>query len=96
MSCRSIFSLLLLLSAANSAFAQVFTLITPPGCPASNTGLFTTGQQFLDADNGVLQSSWSMLVRWQGNPTVGPTQWITHPMAYNGGIYTGYTPPVRI
>ncbi len=93
MRCRSLLLFILLLCSADSAFAQVFTSITPPDCPADSAGLFTTGQQFVDADNGVLPNSWSMLVRWQGNPTVGPTQWITHPMEYNGGIYTGYTPP---
>jgi len=78
---------------SQTCFAEVFTAITPTVCPSSSAGLFTTGQQYVDSGNGVLQNSWSMLVRWQGNPTVGNTSWYSNPMSYNGGLYTGYTPP---
>ncbi len=90
---RSLFLFLLMLSSIDVASAQVFTQITPADCPTSSDGLFTTGQQYVDPDNGVLQNSWSLLARWQGDPTVGDTQWITNPVAYDLGIYTGYTSP---
>ena len=73
--------------------AETFQSLTPTTCPTSSNGLFTTGQQYVDPNNGVLLNSWSMLVRWQGNPTVGNTQWVSDPLQYNAGAYTGYTPP---
>lgn len=75
------------------SYAQTFWQLTPTTCPTSSNGLFTTGQQYIDPSNGVLPNSWSMLVRWQGNPTVGNTQWIADPLQYNAGTYTGFTPP---
>jgi hypothetical protein len=85
----------LFLSMATPAFADTWTSLTPTTCPTSSSGLFTTGQQYVDANNGVLQNSWSMLVRWQDkNKTVGNTNWISSPLNYNAGIYTTYTPPV--
>jgi hypothetical protein len=84
----------LLLSAATHAFADTWTSLPPTTCPTSSAGLFTTGQQYLDANNGVLQNSWSMLVRWQdATTTVGPTNWIGNSLNYNAGTYTTYTPP---
>ncbi|HET8940561.1 MAG TPA: hypothetical protein VFN13_01055 [Rudaea sp.] len=85
--------IVLFLIAPISVVAETFTYLTPNTCPASSSGLFTTGQQYVDASNGVLQDSWSMLVRWQGSPSVGQTQWISDPLYYNAGVYTGYTPP---
>ena len=93
MQCRTFITSLLLLFVSEICSAQVFSQITPSVCPPTSAGLFTTGQQYLGANNGVLQDSWSMLVRWQGNPTVGNTSWYQHPMSYNGGMYTNYTPP---
>ena len=84
----------LTLSTVATASAETFTQLTPTSCPTSSNGLFTTGQQYLDPNNGVLLGSWSMLVRWQSSTvTVGPTQWITSSLNYNAGTYTNYTPP---
>lgn len=81
-------------SSVTTASAETFTQLTPASCPTSSNGLFTTGQQYLDPNNGVLLDSWSMLVRWQSSTmTVGPTQWISSHLSYNAGIYTGYTTP---
>jgi len=74
--------------------AQTYTALTPTTCPTNSTGLFTTGQQYVDPSNGVLKDRWSMLVRWQGNPSVGNTQWVSDSLSYNLGTYTGYTPPL--
>jgi hypothetical protein len=69
------------------ASAQTFTPVTPTQCPQSSSNLFTTGGQYLGPDgnlnpnNGVLQNSWSMLMRWQGN--------LLNPVAYDPSAYTG-------
>jgi hypothetical protein len=84
----------ILLSVATHAFADTWTPLTPTTCPASSDGLFTTGRQYLEPGNGVLQDSWSMLVRWQdATKTIGATDWIANPQNYNAGAYTTYTPP---
>lgn len=76
------------------AHADVWTSLTPTVCPASSAHLFTTGQQYIDADNGVLADSWSMLVRWQDPAiTVGPTRWISNPLGYDLGTYTTLNTP---
>ena len=77
-----------------NALADTWTSLTPTTCPTSSAGLFTTGQQYVDDNNGVLQNSWSMLVRWQDAvTTVGPTNWIGNPVNYDAGTYTTYTVP---
>jgi hypothetical protein len=90
---RAFVFFLVLSCVARSGCAQVFTQITPAQCADSSAGLFTTGQQYVDPDNGVLPDSWSMLVRWQGDPTLGDTSWISNPVTYNIGMYTGLTTP---
>ncbi|HMG12111.1 MAG TPA: hypothetical protein VK571_02970 [Gemmatimonadaceae bacterium] len=86
--------LCLLLSVVTHASADTWTSLTPTTCPTSSAGLFRTGQQYLGANNGVLQDSWSMLVRWQdATKTVGPTHWTSNPLNYDAGTYTTYTPP---
>jgi hypothetical protein len=83
-----------LLALATNAAADTWTPLTPTTCPSSSTGLFTTGQQYIDSANGVLQDSWSMLVRWQDpQKTIGPTHWIADSVAYDLGAYTTYAPP---
>src|SRR5690349_15634645 len=84
----------ILLSTAAPSLADTWTPLTPTTCPENSDGLFTTGQQYLMPDNGVLQDSWSMLVRWQdGAKTIGPTSWVVDPQNYDAGTYTTYTPP---
>jgi len=74
--------------------AETFYQLTPTTCPSSSANLFTTGQQYAATGNGVLQDSWSMLVRWQDSVnTIGNTSWINSLLDYNAGTYTGYTPP---
>jgi hypothetical protein len=69
------------------AAAQSFIPLTPTQCPQSSSNLFTTGGQYIGPDgnlnpnNGVLQNSWSMLMRWQGN--------MLNPVAYDPSQYTG-------
>lgn len=94
MKLRHVFLSCILLATATSAVADTWTSLTPTTCPSSSSGLFTTGQQYLEPDNGVLQDSWSLLVRWQdATTTIGPTHWVSSPQNYDAGLYTRYTPP---
>lgn len=75
--------------------AKVFSLLVPTSqttCPPNDNGLFTTGQQYVDPNNGVPYDSWSMLVRWQGTAIPGPTQWINNPVS-DQVQYTGLSVP---
>jgi hypothetical protein len=69
-----------------TANAETFAQLTPTTCPASSAGLFTTGGQYLESSNGVLQDSWSMLNRWQGSNMLNP-------VSYDGGAWTDLTTP---
>ncbi len=73
-----------LVAVSAPASAQQWLQVTP-NCPTSSSGLFTVGGQYLDANNGVLPNSWSMLMRWQGN--------LVNPVNYNGGMWTGLQVP---
>jgi len=93
-SMKYLFACMSMLGFQVAAGAEIFTQLTPTTCPSSSSNLFTTGQQYVDPGNGVLQDSWSMLVRWQdGAKTIGNTGWISSLLDYNAGTYTGYTPP---
>ena len=66
-----------------SVKAQTFSLLLPSNqvnCSTASTQ-FTTGQQYVDPNNGVPYDSWSMLVRWQGTSIPGPTQWYSNPVS---------------
>jgi hypothetical protein len=67
--------------------AQTFETLKASDCLTSVSGLFTTGGQYVDPNNGVLNNSWSMLVRWQGSTFVNNT------VSYAVGAYTGFYPP---
>jgi hypothetical protein len=64
-----------------------FVAIKDPDDLQNASGLFTTGGQYVDPNNGVLQDSWSMLVRWQGDTIVSA------PVSYDLGAFTGFTTP---
>jgi hypothetical protein len=83
---RHLIALLLLVFTSCEAFAQTFYPLFPSACPSSSAGLFTTGGQYLDPNNGVLQDKWSMLIRWQGSIA-------SNSAFYNVGTYTGLTVP---
>jgi len=82
----------LLLAAACAAlcsntFAQnVFVPLKDPDFLNSVNGLFTTGGQYRDPNNGVLQDNWSMLVRWQGDL-------VSNTVSYDLGTFTGVHVP---
>ncbi len=81
---RSLAAMLLVLATSAGALAQsVFYPVKEPDFLTSVNGLFTTGGQYRDANNGVLQDSWSMLVRWQGDNMVA------NPVVYDLGMFTG-------
>jgi hypothetical protein len=65
-----------------------FIAIKEPDDLQNVSGLFTTGGQYVDPGNGVLQDSWSMLVRWQGDTLVDA------PVSYDLGAFTGFTTPL--
>lgn len=75
--------------------AQTFSLLVPPDQADCSTldSEFTTGQQYVDSNNGVPYDSWSMLVRWQGLTIPGPTNWINQPAYLDVGQYTGLHVP---
>lgn len=64
-----------------------FYPVKQPDLLTSVAGLFTTGGQYVDPNNGVLQDSWSMLVRWQG------ANFVASPVAYDLGNFTGVQVP---
>lgn len=55
------------LSTIGTVSAQTFIPIKEPECLSNVSPLFTTGGQYVDVNNGVLDNSWSMLSRWQGD-----------------------------
>lgn len=57
--------------------AQTFVPIKEPECLSNVSPLFTTGGQYVDANNGVLDNSWSMLARWQGS------DFVQNPVSYD-------------
>jgi hypothetical protein len=76
-------------TSAFSHAATYTTSIKSPECLSSVGGLFTVGGQYvtasgqLDPLNGVLNDSYSMLVRWQGN------NFVNNPVGWNVSNFTG-------
>jgi hypothetical protein len=92
---RGVFAAAISLLATVPALAQSFFPIKEQEFLANVGGLFTAGGQYMQpggsagnlGSNGVLQNSWSMLVRWQ-DPT-----FIYSAFAGNLGALTGFQPP---
>jgi hypothetical protein len=82
----------LILAAACAAFCSntfaqnVFVPLKEPDFLDGVNGPFTTGGQYRDANNGVLQDSWSVLVRWQGDL-------VSSTVSYDLGTFTGVHVP---
>lgn len=62
----------------------ITTPIKEPECLGGVGGLFTTGGQYVEANNGVLPNSYSMLTRWQAN--FSPYNPVSAPLS----DYTGF------
>ena len=66
-----------------SAEAGTFETIADPICDNSSTTQFwSDGQQYIDSNNGILQESWGLLVRWQG------PNFVDNPVSYDIGDFT--------
>jgi len=55
------------IAACAAVSAQTFVTIKDPECLNSVSGLFTEGGNYTQPYNGVIDDSWSMLMRWQGS-----------------------------
>jgi hypothetical protein len=65
---------------------NVFVSLKDPDFLTNVNGLFTTGGQYRDPNNGVLQDNWSMLVRWQGDL-------VSNTVSYDLGAFTSFHVP---
>jgi hypothetical protein len=91
--------MLVVLFSSSTLFAETYVTLKDPECLTNVSPLFTTGGQYLDPNNGVLENSWSMLVRWQGNDFVQNSvsydlSRFTRMDYANTGIFTPQAPPV--
>lgn len=68
-----------------TCLAASFEAIKEPECKTWTypNNVWTVGNQYLDPNNGVLQDSYSMLVRWQGS------NFVNHVVNYDIGLFTG-------
>lgn len=69
----------------NAHSVSMFQAIKDPECLTNVSSKFTVGGQYVDSGNGVLNNSYSMLVRWQGN------NFINNSVTYNVSNYTGFS-----
>jgi hypothetical protein len=65
-----------------AASGATFQAIQPPVCFDSSFTGFSVGEQYVDANNGVLNDQWSMLVRWQG------PNFVSNSVSYDVGQFT--------
>lgn len=78
----AVLAFLMLTAAPDNSALPTFSLLTPhTACSDTTQAVFATGQQYVNADNGVPFDRWSMLVRWQGTRIPGHTEWIEYPAA---------------
>ena len=70
------------LSSSGHVSAQTFVPIKEPDCLSNVSPLFTTGGQYIDANNGVPDNSWSILARWQGS------DFVQNPVVYDISDFT--------
>lgn len=78
---------LVLVASAGARAQNVFVPVKEPDLLGDVTGLFTTGGQYRDPNNGVLQNSWSMLARWQGDG------FVANAVSYDMGAFTAFHVP---
>lgn len=69
----------------NAHSVPMFQALKDPECLTNVSSKFTVGGQYVDPGNGVLNNSYSMLVRWQGD------NFVSNSVAYNVSNYTGFS-----
>ena len=82
-------SAVLAVGLVTNAFAGYFEAIKDPSCVNSSfmaSNMFSTGEQYMDSNNGILMDRWSMLARWQG---MNESNFMSNSVVYNVGIWTG-------